>query len=700
MRCSGTLPCEYCIREEAAESCDYGPGTGPPPQCVQDDSEGDEVSTPTRPPFDPPLMFANDQHVGQISGISFLYHPWNKGNTGPAASPDHDPDVQSGLEQHQWSTTPLESYGDLPQAPVGTGSSITDELKAREVPIILERYFRFATPTYRFMHRPTLEKWASRYVAGDSGLRNAQKACVLLACAQSLLYTVKSDKYVTDEHDTIRQSKLWFQKGKELLDQEMGPPSLASVQSRLAMCLYMLSTFRMNACRFCFGLTATLITTLGLHRKQSTDSPPEIGSVEAESRKRAFWCAYVLDGYLSVMLGRPRLFRDEDVDQPYPRNIDDQDLMSTEGVENLPHHGNLEAFFGHMLLAKLMAKNSDRLYPLHALTEDQVLLGSKELLDELDAWKQALPVFLTPGPRTLTGERTFERQNTVLKLAHAHLRMLMTRRCLLVDTTRHGAGTGESLQQQPQNSRFIRPILECVAGITTVLDVVSALVDRGALYHCYWFTQYIALVAISTLYVFLIQGSRNALPGTMRSYIDVEAYFDKAKQCQSQLDALAPPGSQAKRHHHLLDHLRRRVERDLQTIRRPLPEAPVVTSAGDRPSPSSAETQSLRAVQPQNDSNQAQLGAMAVPFSMRQQQQSPNGNLPQNVGVGVGVGMSSPSTITHTRLGFDDFESFAPPLNYATPDADQSIANILDLGWETLDAIGFMMPAEGDNFGM
>ncbi|RJE22533.1 Transcription factor [Aspergillus sclerotialis] len=452
VRCSGTLPCEYCIKEEVPQSCEYGPGVPPPnlsetqPQNVPQESTnatGCSIAEPAgssptervvrprgpreqqhdempgnsrRNSIEPPQMFAEDQHIGPTAGISFLYHPWNKGEE-RSSRVLHELHSTAGAS----SLVPLDSYGDFPQSVLQQPESpYPTHLSPDQISVTLERYFRFATPTYRYMHRPTLEKWATRYVNDDPRLGNAQRACVLLALAQSLLYTVRSDCYVTEDNENIRQSRLCYQKAKDLLDRETGPPSLASVQSRLAMCLYMLSTFRMTACRFCFSVTITILTSLGLHRVHSTKSERVIvDNVESELRRRAFWCAYVLDGYLSVMLGRPRILRDEDVDQPYPRNVDDSDLMSTEPIDDLPQHGNLEAFLAHASLARLMARSSDTLYPLQPLTEEQVLQRSNELLDVLETWKQSLPNFLKPGNKTLTGERMFERQNTVLKLAHA-----------------------------------------------------------------------------------------------------------------------------------------------------------------------------------------------------------------------------------------------------------------------------------------
>jgi hypothetical protein len=87
---------------------------------------------------------------------------------------------------------------------------------------------------------------------------------------------------------------------------------------------------------------------LGLHRKRFVHSP-SVGLIESECQKRVFWSAYILDRYLSVMKGRPRIFRDEDIDQDYPANVSDSDMVYSdpEMLKALPTHGLMEATISH-----------------------------------------------------------------------------------------------------------------------------------------------------------------------------------------------------------------------------------------------------------------------------------------------------------------------------------------------------------------
>ncbi|EXJ80869.1 hypothetical protein A1O3_07155 [Capronia epimyces CBS 606.96] len=600
---------------------------------------------------EPPQTFAAGQHIGPTAGVSFLYHVWNRseineGETVPAA--------------------PLTCYGDMPQPVIRQDEQFPtpDEAKA-----FLARYFRFATPTYRFLHQPTVEHWMSQILAG-SPLLMAEAACALLVCAQALLYSADGDRYKEGGDEELIRSRSYFDKAKALLNQEPGPATLASVQARLAVCLYLLCTFRINECRFCFSLACTISTSIGLHRKTSPSQKLDL--VTLESRKRTFWCAYVFDNYLSVMLGRPRIFRDEDIDQQYPRNIDDQDLLSSESPEELPQHGNLEAFIAHAHLAKLMARNSDLLYPLRPLSEDQVFERTDQMLEAVYHWRQNLPDFLKPRDRTLAGQRTFERQNTVLKLAYAHLRILVTRRCLLMDFSQLGRSSSAS-----EDGRAEKPIRECAAAIGTILHTTYELFQRGSMYQSFWVTHYVALVAISTLYVFMIQNSRSSIPAGL--FPDIDVFFDKAQYCQAQLAAMTPDGSQARRHYNLLDRLRKRAEKDAGRVQR----------AGDR-------TPSMGPPSLVTNIYQQALATPVPPLANGHANADRRTSVSGEAGGSMGRPLHEIETYsTGTDVAAKDVT--VTMVGQFTPSKDDYASqNLLDWGWENLDTVGF--PGEGDLF--
>ncbi len=113
-----------------------------------------------------------------------------------------------------------------------------------------------------------------------------------------------------------QQSARYFIAAEHQLSKERGAVRLASVQARLLQCFYLLTHSRVNHCWSLFGTMSHLAFAIGLHRGRKCDPAGcAVDYIEVESRRRTFWCAYSLDKYLAIALGRPRTFKDEDIDQ-------------------------------------------------------------------------------------------------------------------------------------------------------------------------------------------------------------------------------------------------------------------------------------------------------------------------------------------------------------------------------------------------
>lgn len=116
-------------------------------------------------------------------------------------------------------------------------------------------------------------------------------------------------------HRLTSTSARFFRAAENLLSGERGAVRLASVQARLLQCFYLLTQSRINHCWSLFGTLSHLALAIGLNRGRKCDPSTKVDYVEIESRRRLFWVAYSLDKYLAAALGRPRTFKDEDIDQ-------------------------------------------------------------------------------------------------------------------------------------------------------------------------------------------------------------------------------------------------------------------------------------------------------------------------------------------------------------------------------------------------
>lgn len=235
-------------------------------------------------------------------------------------------------------------------------------------------YFGFATPTYRIVHEPSVEAWVDRLYdqqqSNAGAVTPVRQALILIIFATALLYeTRSSDRSV----DLTARSEKYYQAAQTILNNECGPVQLESAQARLATSLYLLNTSRQNRAWYTFGTTCQLLTALGLHRK-SRARVAERDPIVEECRKRTFWSAYTVDGYFSVMLGRPHLLSDDDADQALPSAIDDNDIAN-KGATNSDSSRAcvLTALIMHAKLARIFRAASKGQYSTRDVSgEEQV----------------------------------------------------------------------------------------------------------------------------------------------------------------------------------------------------------------------------------------------------------------------------------------------------------------------------------------
>jgi len=195
---------------------------------------------------------------------------------------------------------------------------------------------------------------------------------------------------------------------------------------------------------------------------------------------------------------------------------------------------------------------------------------------------------------------------------------------------------------------------------------------RDSLFQAFWFTQYISLVAISTLYVYRIQrNNRHALlysgnaakVGLDKVFSDLDEYFNKAKQCQSYLAEIVPAESSSRRHHKLLDSLKAKAEKEsTSSARRP---KPATVNPPEAPAQQLPTTSWSPAPPYSFNTNQGSLDALAAAMVAENATSSANMSMDGATPIVDGAGMEM----------------------FSSPD-DSSVLQDL-MGWESLDQLGF-----------
>ncbi|KAH7395613.1 fungal-specific transcription factor domain-containing protein [Cadophora sp. MPI-SDFR-AT-0126] len=576
VRCAGTQPCPRCISNNLR--CHYNAehrrGKPAPPQPgthliispelsiittistpdsqsrdqLQDDVESRQGGVPilSRGPSQnwqgvDENRLEND-YIGPTSGIAFLARSQRR------FQQDFIESRSSNVEQS--SQTSIFSYGDgwFPNQQADFAFPSRDEAK-----YLLQQYFDFAMPTYRFLHRETVETWLDNIydtMENDDNevppVSQARKALIILILATAKLYN-GSDM----ERDSAH-SGVYYAAAEQLLTNETGKVTLEAVQARLSQCIYLLASSRVNQAWYIFGTTAQLIIALGLHRRQVyQSSSTNQSSISLEYRKRVFWSAYTLDRYLSVILGRPRIFRDEDIDQSQPERSEiGFDSSNKTGIRSKNTQSVDDGPIFHARLAKIIGGISTDLYPTNRADDGAWQHSAERWTSELKAWKESLPAFLNPSkvdPSMLIS--IFQRQSTVLSLAYAHALILANRPALLsnfADLTKRT----ELPQEEPSNS-----LKECIAAALIVVDTVTDLIEEKKMRHSFWFTHYISFCAISALYVYTIQ--QCLVPG--QATPPKTSIFEAARKCQQSIEETTTKSSPFRKYNIILDELKKEV---------------------------------------------------------------------------------------------------------------------------------------------
>ena len=429
---------------------------------------------------------------------------------------------------------------------------------------LVQRYFDFSAPTYRVLHRPTVIGWLARVQAEDRGehlgappLPAAARAAVLMVFATASMFKLDMDGAMCDaDDDGWRESEMYYIVAQDLLSVEDGPQRLESVQARFMTVLYQLSSSRANQAWFTHGTTVQLIMALGLHRKRTPTPDTKVSDlVVAECQKRVLWCSYTVDKYLSVIIGRPRLLQDEDIDQEYPSHVNDEDLSAHSITTRPARDCTMDAPIFHACLARVLARASKEQYAIQQLSAQQQIDASLARSKDIANWHAGLPPFISGAVQAGTLVPVFRRQLTVLRLAHYHATMFVTRPLLL----RNYAKTLEDSYGLTYRSQ----LRNCVLAAKDATDLILSFVQDGQLFPAFWYSQYIAFNALSIIYIYVIQAVRRRIPSQILSafeeqpfVIDDQTLFRLAESVQDHLAKATIRNAPAWKYSFILEGLR------------------------------------------------------------------------------------------------------------------------------------------------
>ncbi|KAJ5105353.1 hypothetical protein NUU61_002700 [Penicillium alfredii] len=598
-RCNGTLPCTRCTRlslpckYNAAysrglppepppassrsfstsavrrESGDARQSNSPRSRSIRASTQDDQhqsllrqrpaVSSPRTSP-EPGSTDFEGNYLGPASGVSFINRVWSR------LHQDETTHIPDELQRESSRNTAVFMFGDKPYSDYQEAEFTLPSFdKSLELVGI---YFDFSIVTYRFLHRGSVEEWVKYVYRNNISLANppvgnmvARTAIVLMVFAVSTLYEELQPGETVDERS---KSERWYAASKYMSSLESGPPRLETIQARLGQCLYLLSSSRANECWYSFGTALQVVTALGLHRKWPAKlSKNECSYLELELRKRIFWSAYTLDKYLSIMFGRSRLLRDEDLDQELPDEMNDEDLLEEDPARRTGSADSMMiASALHYRLGRILGDISRQLYSINPFSRDSALETAVRLTSELERWKESVPpLFNSVRPSSLIPPLC--RQSQVLQLAYSHAMIHVTRSFLLNDFT--DLSRRPTIPHHPTVSTHVQ---KCIEAAQDVMTLVDSLAQQGILIQSFWFTHYVTFCAILVVYIHTIQQHRQSLAPSPGDDADdarqQQRYlFSLAETCQQHLAEATRKNCPSRRYSIILEELRREVRRQI-----------------------------------------------------------------------------------------------------------------------------------------
>ncbi|KAJ5621141.1 hypothetical protein N7510_005125 [Penicillium lagena] len=485
-------------------------------------------------------------YIGPASGVSFLHR------------------IQKRL--HQASSfsqaSSIFTFGDATLHLPESDPSFCMMLHREDAQRLIERYFDFAMPTYRFLHRPTIQQWFNEFydtlgIMHDVQNAPAKVALLFMVFAHARIYMPDDDRPGPPDMSTR-----YFLAAEHQLTKEKGSIRLTSVQARLTQCYYLLAQSRVNHCWSLFGTVAHLALAIGLNRNIPPDAASRLNIVEAEGRRRTFWCAYTLDTYLSAALGRPRTFHDDDIDTELPACVEDEDLVSEDmNMQMTSTRGpsTMLAALAHMKLAQIISKILSNLYSIKPIPAARRIAAMKEISKDLSNWRAELARFLdVDNFSTSFLIPLFQRQRNVLNLTYWHAVILLHRPFVL-------SSLSQISQQNKRNAAYKdaptdESLKECLDAAMKTVNTINEITESHQLFRAFWITTYFAFNATIMLYIYVIQ--ERASPSEIYS-----RYFSAATRCQSHISSIAEKGSLSERYYLVLEELRIEALRQTKSIR-------------------------------------------------------------------------------------------------------------------------------------
>ncbi|PKY08914.1 acetate regulatory DNA binding protein FacB [Aspergillus campestris IBT 28561] len=244
---------------------------------------------------------------------------------------------------------------------------------------LINIFFQEWAPLYPVVHRPTILKAYEQYLSTDS-LQGGKHDLAQL----NLIFGTAA---LTSGSRTNQDPTFFEENWVPTLETLSSDVSVPTLQCFVLAQMYCMTRGDYSSLLRYRGLAVSLCQQLRLHQSQKCLSS---NALAAETRKKVFWCQYVLDRFTAALTGLPVLLREGDIRTEYPEDIDDENVTESGFLPTLP--GESTRISGAIALfsaSRILNKTLEDLYPADG-DYDIPVSKVRALSGQLDSWEKNL----------------------------------------------------------------------------------------------------------------------------------------------------------------------------------------------------------------------------------------------------------------------------------------------------------------------
>ncbi|KAH6879562.1 fungal-specific transcription factor domain-containing protein [Thelonectria olida] len=248
------------------------------------------------------------------------------------------------------------------------------------------------------------------------------------------------------------------------------------------------------------SIASRLAQSIALNRHPSQEW--NLSEEEQSHRARTFWVIYCLDKTISLRCGRPSALDDGEISCPFPRGVRlahdaDPNTSATE------QGADFDCFLLLAKFARICGAVSRRLYSATALDMSSAQLSGtlERLMQDLEAWKQAIPPGIQPGipfGRIADSKGLTRFQLLALHSSYYYIICAIYRRFTPMFTAKEPASPSTTQTTIKRNIEAARAMIL----LTKHLDVES--------FTPGWLSFYYPFTALTTLFAHVVTSPDNA----------------------------------------------------------------------------------------------------------------------------------------------------------------------------------------------